>query len=212
MHVEAKEFLGFILSFGEIDGNPMQKRIYLTKEMVGAPKKVLDVGCSGGWLDKFYFRDTERVRVFGITNNNLECRKMKKCGIKPILFDFNTKKKLPFKGGSFDFVLGGEVIEHMLYPKFFIEEAHRVLKPGGRIVLSTPNGFHVWARLKFLFGRQPPVLAFEEHLRLYGKREILDLLMPYFTKIRAEYCTDRVSLPFFGSLFASQMVFSAFRK
>ena len=47
---------------------------------------------------------------------------------------------LPYESDSFDLVLGMEIFEHLaLDPYFFLREAARVLKPGGHIILSTPN-------------------------------------------------------------------------
>lgn len=48
--------------------------------------------------------------------------------------------RMPYEDESFDLVLGMEIFEHLaLDPHFFLCEAARVLRPGGRILLSTPN-------------------------------------------------------------------------
>lgn len=46
---------------------------------------------------------------------------------------------LPFKAGVFDLALCADVIEHVVDPSRLVSEIHRVLKPDGSIVLSTPN-------------------------------------------------------------------------
>lgn len=46
---------------------------------------------------------------------------------------------LPFLDEMADCVVGGEIIEHLEEPKKFIEEALRVLKPGGWLAISTPH-------------------------------------------------------------------------
>ena len=46
----------------------------------------------------------------------------------------------PFADDSFDLVTGMEILEHLaLDPYFFFSEAARVLKPGGHLLLTTPN-------------------------------------------------------------------------
>ncbi|MBT8228697.1 MAG: methyltransferase domain-containing protein, partial [Bacteroidia bacterium] len=52
---------------------------------------------------------------------------------------------LPFEEGTFDIVVSSEVIEHVPDPLKAITEMHRVLKPGGILVLTTPNRFWYWS-------------------------------------------------------------------
>lgn len=46
---------------------------------------------------------------------------------------------LPFPDSSFDAVVSLQVIEHLTVPREFISECTRVLRPGGRLIVSTPN-------------------------------------------------------------------------
>src|SRR5581483_6778597 len=57
---------------------------------------------------------------------------------------------LPFPDAHFDYVFSIEGIEHLESPWTFARELCRVLKPGGRLFLTTPNTFSVDARLKYL--------------------------------------------------------------
>ena len=49
---------------------------------------------------------------------------------------------IPFPDGAYDFVFCIEVLEHVPNPYGTLGEIHRVLKPGGRLVLSVPNPYH----------------------------------------------------------------------
>jgi SAM-dependent methyltransferase len=57
---------------------------------------------------------------------------------------FADAMSLPFAAGSFDSVLCTQVLEHVCEPLRVLEEVRRVLKPGGRLVLTAPqyNGLH----------------------------------------------------------------------
>ena len=57
---------------------------------------------------------------------------------------------LPYPDGYFDYVFSIEGIEHFHNPWTFVLELCRVLKPGGKLFISTPNTFSVDARLKYL--------------------------------------------------------------
>ena len=52
---------------------------------------------------------------------------------------FAPAEALPFRDETFDAAVGGDVIEHVGDAQKTIAEAHRVLRPGGRLFLATPN-------------------------------------------------------------------------
>lgn len=55
--------------------------------------------------------------------------------------------------GPFDVVICGEVIEHLGDPASLFASASRVLSPGGRLVLTTPNPYYLGRTLRHLLGR-----------------------------------------------------------
>lgn len=70
---------------------------------------------------------------------------------------------LPFKNDSFDFVLMAEVVEHLKYPYGLMGEMGRILKKGGKIIISTPNILNLKSRFRYLiegayeYFREPPL-------------------------------------------------------
>ncbi len=60
-------------------------------------------------------------------------------------------RNLPFGDASFDAAVSVEGIEHLRDPTRFLEELGRVVKPGGALVLTTPNVLNWRSRVRFLF-------------------------------------------------------------
>jgi 2-polyprenyl-3-methyl-5-hydroxy-6-metoxy-1,4-benzoquinol methylase len=98
--------------------------------LLGEPGRVLDVGCSSGYLAE-----------------HLQAR-----GVSVHVGDVETME-LPFEPASFDAVLCGDLIEHLRDPQAFLARVRPLLRPGGRLVLSTPNVANWSVRLSLLFGR-----------------------------------------------------------
>lgn len=91
------------------------------------------------------------------------------------------RDSLPYASESFDLVMGMEIFEHLVTdPYFFLSEACRVLRPGGHLLLSTPNvASHrgVWKTLNgqapYSFGLfVPSDGAYGRHNREYAPREV----------------------------------------
>lgn len=63
---------------------------------------------------------------------------------------YDAASRLPYPDHTFDYVFSLEGVEHFDAPFPFVLELCRVLKPGGKLYLSTPNTFSVDARIKYL--------------------------------------------------------------
>lgn len=100
-------------------------------------KKFLDLGCGTGWFSKEAVDRGAKVTSLDVGPNLLRITG-EKCKNKSKLVIGDTLS-LPFANNFFDIVLSTEVIEHTENPLKAISESIRVLKPGGILVLTTPN-------------------------------------------------------------------------
>ena len=107
---------------------------------------------------------------------------------------------LPFAAGSADAVLFSEVVEHLVDPDAALDEIRRILRPGGHLMLSTPNLAAWYNRGLLLAGVQPvfsevslrgihgrPGKEVVGHLRLYTARALKEFVAASgFTVVRLE--------------------------
>ena len=117
------------LGQGNLRKTTQGKIIAMSHIPFGKNKKALDVGCREGiqsrWLES---------KGYNTTSTDIE-NKYEKCVI------VNADKELPFKDGEFDIIWCSEVIEHLEDPVKSVSEFRRVLRPGGKLVITTPNSF-----------------------------------------------------------------------
>lgn len=112
------------------------------------PGKVLDVPAGQGAFAKKLENEKFEVWCGDIQEDaHLHANK------RPVLLDLNVG--LPYKNEFFDYVACLEGIEHLENPHLLIREINRVLKVGGKCVLSTPNILSIKSRLSYLLYGYP---------------------------------------------------------
>ncbi|MBI4638199.1 MAG: methyltransferase domain-containing protein [Candidatus Rokubacteria bacterium] len=83
--------------------------------------------------------------------------------------------KLPFPDESFSCVLCSQVIEHVPKDSPILAELVRILKPGGRLVLGTPDYDRwEWVVTERLYGFFAPGAYADEHIAHYTRDELID--------------------------------------
>jgi 2-polyprenyl-3-methyl-5-hydroxy-6-metoxy-1,4-benzoquinol methylase len=119
-------------------------------DAVGTGKRVLDVGCSSGYLAR-PLRERGNT-IVGLELDAAAAREAEAFCERVLVGDVETME-LALEPGSFDVVLGGDVIEHLRDPAATLARLRPFLRPGGRLVLSTPNVANWAVRLSLLGGR-----------------------------------------------------------
>lgn len=119
-------------------------------DAVGTGKRVLDVGCSSGYLARPL---QERGNtIVGLELDPVAAQAAEEFCELVLVGDVETME-LPLEPASFDVVLGGDVIEHLRDPAASLARLRPFLRSGGRVVLSTPNVANWAIRLSLLSGR-----------------------------------------------------------
>jgi 2-polyprenyl-3-methyl-5-hydroxy-6-metoxy-1,4-benzoquinol methylase len=104
----------------------------------GRRARILDLGCGNGHVSACIAAMGHEVVGFDASPDGIEIAKKAHPAVDfevLSVYDDDLANKL---GASFDAVVSLEVIEHLFYPKRLFEQARALLKPGGRLLLSTP--------------------------------------------------------------------------
>ena len=100
--------------------------------------RALDVGCGVGQV---VGRLTESgYEAWGLDVSEPNIERARKFSERCLLYE---GKRLPFSDNHFDSIGALNVLEHVDEPEAFIKEIVRVTKPGGKIVISSPNFYRV---------------------------------------------------------------------
>lgn len=110
------------------------------------PFNILDVGSGEGYLSLQLHEMGYQVQACDYQAENFKCS-----DIPFTTVDLN--EHLPFEDDQFDCTISIEVIEHIENHFTFVREMIRVTKPGGYIIITTPNVLSLTSRLHFyLYG------------------------------------------------------------
>jgi 2-polyprenyl-3-methyl-5-hydroxy-6-metoxy-1,4-benzoquinol methylase len=127
-------------------------RTEILLDWVGPQKRVLELGCSAGYISR---RLTQRgCSVTGVETDSAAAKQAQECCREVHVLDLNIPGwvgTLPER--VFDVVLLGDVLEHLVDPARVLREIEPVLDTDGSVVISLPNVVHWATRGKILLGR-----------------------------------------------------------
>jgi 2-polyprenyl-3-methyl-5-hydroxy-6-metoxy-1,4-benzoquinol methylase len=124
----------------------------LMLRLVGANKRVLDVGCATGYLARAL--GAQGCRVSGVEFDPEAAKEASPALEKIVVGDLEQlDMAAEFVGEQFDAIVFGDVLEHLRDPLPLLRSARGMLSPGGCVVISVPNIAHGDVRLSLLQGR-----------------------------------------------------------
>jgi len=137
---------------GKTEYGPNKTRINHILELMGdiKGKKILDLACGNGKIDKIFKERGAIVhgceisaKIIATASPNLD---------KSFVFDVENDD-FGRLDKDYDFIVASELIEHLFLPKKFLINLKTIVSPGCRIIITTPN-FLLWTnRLRMFFGK-----------------------------------------------------------
>ena len=134
--------------------------------------RILDVACGTGY----------GTAMLGAVGADLSLEALRYARRHPAPYVAADAVRLPF-GRSFDAVVSFETIEHLPDAARFVAECARVLKPGGTLLVSTPN--------RELWSPRSPKPVQQHHIREFNRREFLDVLRPFKVELYGQLLLTR---------------------
>jgi ubiquinone/menaquinone biosynthesis C-methylase UbiE len=158
-------------------------RIKLLMDIIRKSKKldnvkILDIGCGTGNIISLL---RNKAEVYGVDYSAEAVRIAKNRKLNNIYL--SNAEYLPFGNKNFDLVLMLDLLEHVPDDKIVLNEAHRVLKSGGFIIITVPANKNLYD------------IALS-HYRRYSKNELINLIDPNKFNIDKISFYDTILYPF----------------
>lgn len=161
------------------DGKPAYFRLhhYRFRAVIAAlaqepAREILEIGATPGQFTSILVSAGYQVDAIDLFPQQ-RAELWRKLGVDVRLCNLD-EQDLPYPDGRFDAVIFSEVIEHLVAsPLPALKEMARVLRPGGRLILTTPNQHYFKSRMRtladILLGRPfEPFAEFQRSIRLSG--------------------------------------------
>ena len=163
-------------------------------------KVVIDLGCGVGY-GTFALANGRARKVYGIDINS-DAIEYAKAHYSDKKITYNVRNALNTKlpPSMADIVIAFEVIEHVKNPKKILQEAARLLRPNGIVIISTPNskasvGQNPYHIKEFTFKELTKALSIFKTLHFYGQHKTSKAIFKIYKTI-----ANRVRIPFVHQL------------
>lgn len=157
-------------------------RLDLLKYIKGESKTVLDVGCALGTSGQYLLENKIAATVYGIEFNE----RMASDAVENItkvfcgdLNDSNFREEVLKESPSFDFIIFGDILEHLYDPLKVLIELKTLLKPNGQLIISLPNIGHIELFIQVYIKGTWPInergIFDKTHIRWFTRKDVFQL-------------------------------------
>lgn len=153
----------------------------MLKHVKGKNLTVLDVGCATGANGRFLLDNKIADKVYGLELDQEMAGVAERLYRQVVVGDLDDLYvEEVFETNSFDYIIAGDVLEHLKDPWRVLEGLVKLLKPDGRIILSIPNIQHIDVFIHLYFKGVWPHndrgLFDKTHLRFFTLKTMKELV------------------------------------
>jgi ubiquinone/menaquinone biosynthesis C-methylase UbiE len=157
----------------------------LVKPHLAADSRLLEIGCGAGNLlmqaivkDSYPIALDLSMQALTFVRSRLQDACQGTAAPRDFACVQSIGEFVPLPDASFDCVILSEVIEHLEVPEVSIREARRVLRSGGRLLVTTPNYRSFWPIMEWAVDRtnMTPKMAGEQHISKFNPASLRRLL------------------------------------
>ena len=184
----------------EITDKTISERIKIMQSNLRPEDRVLEIGCKEGRLT----HNLSAREIIGVDLDEVAVKEARKNETRPnVKFLVGSAYELKFEDQSFDKVIMGDIIEHLYDGSKALSEANRVLKKGGKLIISCPyHGFLKNIAIA-LYNYDEHHDVEGEHIRFFSVKSLTRLLNKNGFTITKKHFIGRFPLLWRGMLFLS---------
>lgn len=174
---------------GSNQGYARNFRRWMAAELADLPNDspVLEVGCGDATFTAELAKYSPKVTAIDISSGQIadNARRYPEITFR----QHDVAERFPFADGAFEAVWCSEVLEHLFNPAYALSEMHRVLRPGGRLLVTVPYHGRFKNLLIALFKWDAHFVPSNPHIRFYSKRTLSRIAgAAGFRSIRLKTC------------------------
>ena len=161
--------------------------------------KLLEIGAGTGDIIKYIKKQNQAFETFAVEPNPSMWKYFADSGVTLLRTPLEHIENLSL---DFDAIFAFEVIEHLLEPKRLFEKAFTLLKPGGKLILSTPNAHS----LEVLSLREASNTLDIEHISILSPLGIHSLAKDYGFSVSVIETPGRFDLELMNSKYRKNLL------
>jgi SAM-dependent methyltransferase len=157
---------------GDRQGYAANFRTWMAANLEGLDPRtpILEVGCGDGTFTTELSKYSHDVNAIDISEGQITENALR---FPNITFrQHDVGETFPFEDGAFGVVWCSEVLEHLFDPAFAMREIHRILRPGGRLLVTVPYHGYFKNVLIALFKFDKHYAPSNPHIRFYTKNTL----------------------------------------